>query len=58
MKPCGGAPGPTDTMPELIAAVQNDTCVPRLVLPIEGALPLELSARDARVVRIPVERAA
>jgi len=27
-------------------------------VPLEGAPPLELSARDARVIRIPVERAA
>jgi hypothetical protein len=27
-------------------------------VPLDGAPPLELSARDARVIRIPVERAA
>jgi hypothetical protein len=41
VQPCGGAPAPTGTMPELIASVANDTCVPRIVLPLETGKALE-----------------
>lgn len=39
--PCGGAPAPTNTIPEIIASVDADTCVPRLVLPLETGKLLE-----------------
>lgn len=39
--PCGGAPGPTNTIAEIVASIDADTCIPRLVLPIDPAKPME-----------------
>ena len=41
---------PADPVLKFLALLQS--------VPLDGAAPLELSGRDTRVIRIPVERAA